>query len=311
MSWPWRSPQATRQAVRDRINDRHPPHQRQQRLQEVAYRRLLARLFAVQPDRWVVKGGAALLLRLDPNRTSNDIDLAYVADAGEHAVALAALVAAASHDLDDFFAFEVDRDRLVEIDPDHPLERAVSVPVRAAIGGTTFAEFRVDLALPRDEAVAIDWLTPPPTLTGEPAVDATAPVAVLALPSQLADKLCAIFERHGADAAFSSRARDLADIAMIATQQTVDGAAFAAAVERESARRLAVGTLQEPLPVTFRLAADQEADWRRRWAKATRAAPVGFDEAFEVAEAFLAPVLRREVDGRAWNVMARAWVSRS
>lgn len=73
----------------------------------------------------------ALLLRLDPNRTSNDIDLAYVAAAGEHAVAVAALTDAAAHDLDDFFTFEIDRDRMVEIDPDHPLERAVSVPVRA------------------------------------------------------------------------------------------------------------------------------------------------------------------------------------
>jgi hypothetical protein len=86
VSWPWRSPQATRQALTDRVKARHPPEQRQQRLREIAYRRFLARLFETQPDRWVVKGGAALLLRLDPNRTSNDIDLAYVGEAGEHAV---------------------------------------------------------------------------------------------------------------------------------------------------------------------------------------------------------------------------------
>jgi hypothetical protein len=307
MSWPWRSPQATRQALKARINERHPPAQRQQRLQEVAYRRLLARLFAIQPDRWVVKGGAALLLRLDPNRTSNDIDLAYVAEAGEHAIALAALVEAVTQDLDDFFTFAVDRDRTVEIDPDHPLERAVSVPVRALIGETTFAEFSIDLALPRGDVVAVDWLTPPHTLTGEPAVDATAPVAVLALPQQLADKLCAIFERHGPDATFSSRARDLADIAMIATQEVVDGSTLGAAVQREEMRRLTAGTLREPLPAVFRLAAEQEADWRRRWTKATRGAPVTFDETLTIAPAFLDPVLRREVDGRTWSIVERAW----
>jgi hypothetical protein len=96
VTWPWRSPQATRQALTDRVRARHPQHERQRRLREVAYRRLLARLFEAQPDRWVVKGGAALLLRLDPNRTSNDIDLAYVADGGEHAMALAALAEAAA-----------------------------------------------------------------------------------------------------------------------------------------------------------------------------------------------------------------------
>jgi hypothetical protein len=76
-------------------------------MREVAYRRLLARLFASRPDAWVLKGGAALLLRLDPNRTSNDIDIAYIEEAGEHAVALAALRADATLDLGDFFSFTV------------------------------------------------------------------------------------------------------------------------------------------------------------------------------------------------------------
>ena len=79
MSWPWRSPEATRQALTAKIRARHSQGLRGQRLRQVAYRRLLARIFATQPERWVVKGGVALLLRLDPNRASNDIDLAYVA----------------------------------------------------------------------------------------------------------------------------------------------------------------------------------------------------------------------------------------
>lgn len=131
---------------------------------------------------------------------------------------------------------------------------------------------------------------------------------MLALPSQLADKVCAIFERHGADATFSSRARDLADLAMVAGQQAVDGSALDVAVQRESARRLAAGTLREPLPPALRLAAGQEADWRRRWTKATRGAPVAFDEALALAAAFVDPVLRREVDGRAWSAAERAWL---
>jgi hypothetical protein len=85
----------------------------------------------VQPQHWVLKGGAALLLRLDPNRTSNDIDLAYVAEAGEHAVAVQALAQALAYDADDFFEFELARDRTIEINADHPLERALAVPVVA------------------------------------------------------------------------------------------------------------------------------------------------------------------------------------
>jgi len=34
----------------------------------------LDRISEVATEGWMVKGGAALLLRLDPNRTANDVD---------------------------------------------------------------------------------------------------------------------------------------------------------------------------------------------------------------------------------------------
>lgn len=306
MSWPWRSPQATRQALAARIRARYPAEERPRRLREIAYRRLLARVFAAQPERWVVKGGAALLLRLDPNRTSNDIDLAYVAEAGEHAVAVEALEEAMSLDLGDFFVFELARDRMTEIDADHPLERALAVPVTARIGERVFAEFSVDLALPREDGLAIEWLQPEATLTGEMAVDTTAPIAALALPSQVADKVCAIFEIHG-DGHHSSRARDLADIAMIASQKDFDGTELEERLRAEERRRLGAGTLVSPLPVELVLVAAQIADWRAHWNKATRRAPVGFEEARDQAAAFIDPVLGGIARGKRWDATWRRW----
>ena len=308
MSWPWRSPQGTRTALSAKVKARHPPELRQQRMREIAYRRLLARLFVTQPEKWVVKGGAALLLRLDPNRTSNDIDLAYMAQAREHAVALEALVKAAEHDLGDFFEFEVVRGETEEVDPEHPLERAIAVPVVARIGGTVFVEFSIDLAQPREEAVAIEWVTPELTLTGEAAVDETPPVALLALPAQIADKLCALYERHGLTQKFSSRARDLADLAMIAQQKDADAAELIEHVRREEKRRLEAGTLIEPLPAALRLGQEQIADWGLRWASATRRAPITFEEAQAVAATFLDPVLDGTADGKHWNPAAQAWL---
>ena len=308
MTWPWRSPEATRQALTAKTRARHPQELRGRRLREIAYRRLLARIFATQPERWVVKGGVALLLRLDPNRTSNDIDLAYVAQAGEHAVALKALVEAAAHDLGDFFEFELGRDQTEEVNPDHPLERALSVPVLARIGTTTFAEFSIDLVLPREvDDVAVEWVQPEATLTGQPEVDQTEPMALLALPAQIADKLCAVHERHG-DGHYSSRARDLADLAMIAQQKDSDGSRLIAHVQREEARRRKAGTLTEPLPKTLQLAEEQIADWSLRWTKATRDAPVTFEEAQAVAAAFLNPVLDGTADGMRWNAATQTWV---
>jgi Nucleotidyl transferase AbiEii toxin, Type IV TA system len=223
---------------------------RQQRLREVAYRRLLARLFETQPDRWVVKGGAALLLRLDPNRTSNDIDLAYVVEAGEHGAALEALAEAAAYDAGDFFEFEV---------------------------------------------------------ADDPVVDGTARVALLALPAQVADKTCAVFELHGPNRHPSSRARDLADIAMIATQKDFDGDELTSHVRREERHRLDAGTLAEPLPAALRLSAEQLADWRLRWRRATRGAPIEFDDALVIAARFMDPVLEGAAAGRTWNGSGQQW----
>jgi hypothetical protein len=50
VSWPWRSPEATRQALTAKIRARHPQELRGQRLREIAYRRLPARIFATQPE---------------------------------------------------------------------------------------------------------------------------------------------------------------------------------------------------------------------------------------------------------------------
>ena len=162
-------------------------------MREIAYRRLLFRLFELQPDDWVIKGGAALLLRLDPNRTSNDIDLAYVHQAGEHAIALDALNKAAEYDAGDFFTFEIGDGQFV--DEDHPLERAFSVPVLVRIGEKEFARFSIDLALTRQD-VESERIDPATLVTGIPAVDSLPEVATLTFPAQVADKACAIYEKH-------------------------------------------------------------------------------------------------------------------
>jgi hypothetical protein len=304
MTWPWRSPEATRRGLADRVKDRYPAPERQRRLREIAYRRLLFRLFETQPDRWVVKGGAALLLRLDPNRTSNDIDLAYVHDAGEHAVALEALREAIEYDARDFFHFEVARGHVV--DADHPLERAYSAPVVARIGEREFARFSVDLALPRDEVDA-EFIVAETSVTGENAVDGIPRLATLTFAAQLADKTCALFEKHGDQRSHSSRARDLADIAMIASQVDLGGEAVLRRLRVEERRRIGAATLDGPLPQALDLPEAQVRDWASRWDKATRDAPIGFADALALASALLDPVLAGATDGAQWSAEQTAW----
>jgi hypothetical protein len=73
----------------------------------VAFDRLLVRLLRARPDRWALKGGLALQLRLgDRARTTKDIDLSFER-AGEDV--LGALRDAASIHMQDWFGFEVER----------------------------------------------------------------------------------------------------------------------------------------------------------------------------------------------------------
>ena len=305
MSWPWRSPEATRRGLTDRIRSRFSTEEVPRRMREVAYRRLLARLFASRPDAWVVKGGAALLLRLDPNRTSNDIDITYVEEAGEHAVALAALRADAALDLGDFFSFEVGEGRVD--DDGQPADRAWSAPVLARVGQKEWTTFHVDLLLP-PATVDAEALTEPTALVGDETVDGIPGLAVLAIAPQLADKVCAMFERHGADRLTSSRPRDLADIAMIAQQvDGISGDGLLAALHLEESRRLAAGSLDAPLPDGLRLDPGQERDWRQSWTKATRAAPITFEDALEIAGRILGPALADAIGGAHWSVADQEW----
>jgi hypothetical protein len=94
---------------------------------------------------------------------------------------------------------------------------------------------------------------------------------------------------------------------MIAQQKDVEGDQLIAHVRREEARRREAGTLTEPLPKKLRLAKEQVVDWAGRWAKATRDAPLSFDEAQAVATAFLSPVLAGDAEGMCWHFATQTW----
>src|SRR5262245_18222014 len=105
----------------------------------VVFDRLLARLLVVAPDRWVVKGGVALDLRLGHRaRTTRDVDLARQ-DTEE--AATDDLVAATDVDLGDFFVFTVERDERFGVGE----EVAVRSHVGAELGGRRLEEVALDI----------------------------------------------------------------------------------------------------------------------------------------------------------------------
>src|SRR5689334_613936 len=292
------TPAAIERAVADRVRQRYPAGEVAARRNEVAYRRLVARLFALSPDGWVLRGGYAMILRLDPNRTSNDIDVAHIHAAGEHAVALRELERAMQLDLGDFFAFEV-----VRVGGATP-ERARRITVRCRLGAREFATFRVDLAAP-EEDVPMERLAELPPLIGIEQVDETPPVLVIAWVQQIAEKTCAMIESH--EGAHSSRARDLVDISLIAEQiDGIDGDELIGAVRAEAERRR-TRSLPDGLPARLVLTAEHETEWRSMFPGAMRNADVEFDQALEIAQRFLDPVLDGSAADRVWDAPRREW----
>ena len=100
---------AFRQALERRLLDRsRETGESLVRLRKVVvFDRLLARLSAAAPDRWVLKGALSLDFRLGHGgRTTKDIDLVRRDD---EEAATTDLLAAQATDLGDFFAFAIER----------------------------------------------------------------------------------------------------------------------------------------------------------------------------------------------------------
>jgi hypothetical protein len=121
---------------------------------EIAHQRLLARLAVVAPPgSWALKGGQALLARLDTAaRATKDADatwraeLAHLGDILEEAVDV---------DLGDGFRFEVGAARLMTAETD---EGGVRYPVLALLDGREFERLQLDVNAVPDDHRPLDQL---------------------------------------------------------------------------------------------------------------------------------------------------------
>lgn len=107
----------------------------------VVFDRLIARLMAVAPDRWMLKGAVALQFRAGPRyRTTKDVDFSR---GGDEEAATADLLAAQSVDLGDYFSFAIERAGSIDVISE---AAAVRYHARAELAGRPFEAFVVDVA---------------------------------------------------------------------------------------------------------------------------------------------------------------------
>jgi hypothetical protein len=256
----------------------------------VVFERLLARLVAIAPDAWVLKGGFALELRLGSRaRTTRDVDVDWRLTRGD---AAALLRDAAVLELDDYFEFTVERASTHD-ELDGGGERWT---VDAVVAGRLFERVAIDIGfgepvLETEPVVSSDLLAfagiPPTT------------VQAIALEQHVAEKLHA-YTRTYARGRFSSRAKDLVDLAVIAHTSELDGRRLRMSIEAIFARR---ATHPAPHAVP-----PPPADWARPWSTIAAHGPAAdtLADGYAAVAAMLDPILGGTATGT-WNPLGGAW----
>jgi predicted nucleotidyltransferase component of viral defense system len=290
----YRSAEAFRTALEERLRQRAAQGGTSlARLRKHAvFDRLLTRLVATAPGRWILKGALALDLRFPHrSRATKDMDLGRVDDE-EHATA--DLLTAAALDLGDFFVFRSERARDLD---DVPEGAAVRYRVRAELAGRRFEDVVVDVGFstgslpPADKLGGFGLLD----FAGLPPVE----IPVISLARHVAEKVHA-YTRVYRDGRFSSRVKDLVDIAVVASSIPVLAADLREALEA-TFRERSSHSLPNRLPPPPKL-------WRRPYAGLARnlGLPSDLENGHSIAAQFVDPVLKGRRSGR-WDPRQGAW----
>lgn len=231
---------AFRKAIEERLKQqaRREEVDSQRLRRQVAFDRLLARLFFKEDAPWALKGGYAIELQIAEARTTKDIDLVLqdlrlfpkTDSENQKRAILDALQRAAAIDLGDFFIFLIGQ-------PTYDLEATpyggVRYPVEARVDGRTFVKFHLDVGIgdvtiePLDIVEGRNWLA----FLGIP----TPRFKMIPKEQQFAEKLHAYtFPRETIP---NSRVKDLVDMVLLIRLGTMDNKRIALAIQATFDRR--------------------------------------------------------------------------
>lgn len=260
----------------------------------VVFSRLLARLLAVAPDRWVLKGGLAMDYRFGTRvRTTRDMDLAR---SGDEEAATEDLIAAQAVELGDHFAFEIDRTgQLDEIDGGG----AVRYHVRSLLAGRLFEEVVIDVGFDLPEGWAPEVVEGPDLLGFADIGPVEAPTLPLEL--QVAEKVHAYTRAYGDALARSTRVKDLIDLVLIARAAALDAATLARALKETFEHR---GRHDVPTNLP-----EPPTQWAPPYGVLAREVqlPPRLTDGFAAASAMLDPVLSGTVLDGSWDYGQGRW----
>ena len=270
---------------------------------QIAFEGFLERVFQSGSDEWVLKGGAALLMRNGEGRTTTDIDLARVAALGPLASIEAEIRQIAQRPGQGPLTYRVRNVQQKRTSSgDGYRGPTYEVSLDAMMGAVVFQAFSLDLTEQRHtqephERVKVDL-----TL-GKISSENLEPVSVYAtaIESQLADKICAMREPHRSGD--SNRYHDLADIITILLTQPFSARDLKITSKHE-ARRRGIG-----VPTEMWAPPSWETEYSRR-AETYFGLPKkyhDFAQAMAFASETLDPALAGELPDERWDPDARNW----
>ncbi len=293
------SPEAFKHAVEQRLRtatQTGPGLARRRQL--LVFERFLARVVAIFGDAATLKGGLALELRIKRARTTKDVDLRVMGSAQE---LLAKLQQAGRVDSGDFMTFEVLPDaQHPELLNDGLKYEGLRFRVECKLAGKIYGQpFGTDVVLGEPIFGEPDVVTTEDVLGFAGLAPPT--LRIYPIETHIAEKLHAFTMPRARP---NTRVKDLPDLALLATAQTLDARRLRAALEQTF-------TFRKTHPLPTRLSAPLPA-WTTPYATMARENELVWPALSDVTEAarqFLDPVLAAELDAT-WEPRHWSWHSR-
>ena len=290
----YNTPDAARTAITDKLRAEAAkgPWKLSDLQRQYAYDQLVERLYRVDAD-WVIKGATALLARRVSVRHTVDID---VYRAGAITEVERRMRAAAALDIGDWMTFEVGpRSMTIQAAG----AQGARVKVTSLIGTKIWAPFQIDMVAEGIEMTGIPDAVPP--LTDVEILDQDrAHWQAYPLVDHVADKVCAILERHNGHP--STRFKDLIDLVAITMRCTVPASLQMEALAKEATRRNLLLPTKFDVPDRTIWTAGYSAEARRT----VGLTAITLDDALAVVRPFLDPLLEG-VAADNWDPRNQAW----
>lgn len=267
-------------------------------LQQVYFDRFLCRVFADgESSNWLLKGGMGMLARVPEARSTKDVDLS-APSAASLDEAVQSLAERVGLNLDDHLHFELVRVQETgrgTNQPDTETRKATFACLDER--GHRVAEVLVDIAVEHEPFGTVEVVTPANRLS-LPRALTTFQYRLWPTADQIADKVCATMTTYGQRP--SSRIKDLVDLSLIASTQTVNLTELRGALElKRTLARISPFTEFSPPP-----------HWRDQYATISTTAPAAvpdFDVATQLVAGLVRPALTVQTTGEQWWVPGLGW----